>query len=211
LKTKHLTIIGMLFCLLPSSGLAQSAGNGTWTPERGDSIVVDTDNSTVYLVHADGEYLAIDGLTGQRRVVSYDGITYNATTPERTWEMRDLELKGRSVTFGEGRFLRLSWPGHRDVRRGDESTAYGFHSHLSFERMIADKQEKNSWDRTGTGWRSMGCILVSEADLTLITQTWERNEGVLAVTTKRGVDVAEFAPITTIAEVKPSWLGWLIP
>lgn len=182
-------------------------------PENGDRIVVDTSISVVYLIHSDGTWTALEGLTGQRRTVSYDGITYYAATPERTWEVRSdaFEKKGRSVTFGEGRFLRLSWPDHRDYRRGDESTAYGIHSHLSFERMLQDKKEKTNMDRQGTGHRSMGCILVSEADLDLIEATWRLNGGFLQVSTMKNVDPIAFEPIMSFAKEPrlPSWLGWM--
>ena len=158
-----------------------------WQPRMGDQVMVDTDTSTVYLVHADGSWLEIDGLTGQRRTVSYIGRRYYAGTPERSWEVRSIEEKGRSTTFGNGRFLRL-YSGTTTSADGPEGrTAYGIHSHASFARMLADKQERNAWDRTGTGHRSMGCILVSEDDLSLIIDTWAVNEGILAVATGPGL------------------------
>jgi hypothetical protein len=206
-------LIGALLAGFPSSLLAEGVARDTWVPRMGDHIVVDTSASIVYLVHDDGERLALDGLTGQHRRVCYDGICYFAETPERDWEIRAdaLSMKGRSTTFGEGRFLRLSWPGHKDFRRGGigdgESTSYGFHSHLSFEKMIADKREKTGWDREGTGWRSMGCILLSEDDLTLVEETWRANAGVVRVTTKRVITQEDFAPTVTVASL-PSWLGW---
>ncbi len=180
-----------------------------WQPEAGDTVLVDTSRSIVYLVHADGEYYAMDALTGQRRVVAYDGIVYNARTPERDWELRTFEKKGRSITFGEGRFGRLYWPGHEDPRRGDEGTAYGFHSHLSFAKMLQDKMEKTGWDREGTGHRSMGCILLSEENLTLVQRTWEANGGVLQVRTRESVEELMAGMRPADGEDAPSWLGWL--
>jgi hypothetical protein len=206
LRITHLAITG-LFAFLVLSPIAASA-QSNWTPEEGDRVVVDLSVSVVYLVHKDGTYKALDGLTGQHRVVAYDGIVYNAATPERTWEIGKggLEKKGRSMTFGEGRFMRLSWPGHTDERRGNESTAYGIHSHLTFAKMMQEKKDKVGFDKAGTGYRSMGCILVSEDDLTLIADTWSVNGEYLSVVTQNGVDPVAFAP----ANSRPSWLGWLV-
>lgn len=179
-----LTASGALFAPHPLPGPMDRAD---WQPRVGDHVMVDTGQSTVYLVHTDGSWLAIDGLTGQRRTVSYIGRTYYAGTPDRAWELRSIEEKGKSTTFGNGRFLRL-YSGHDASADGpDGRTAYAIHSHASFARMLADKREKNAWDRTGTGHRSMGCILVSEDDLTLIIETWTINEGTLAVVTGDGL------------------------
>lgn len=179
-----LTASGALFASHPLPGPIDRAD---WQPRIGDQVMVDTDSSTVYLVHADGSWLTIDGLTGQRRSVSYIGRRYYAGTPDRSWEVREVEQKGKSVTFGDGRFLRL-FVGHANSADGpDGRTAYGIHSHASFARMLQDKAERNAWDPTGTGHRSMGCILVSEEDLSLIIETWSINEGVLQVATGQGL------------------------
>ncbi|TSC79625.1 MAG: hypothetical protein G01um101425_556 [Candidatus Peregrinibacteria bacterium Gr01-1014_25] len=189
--------------LLPFSASAAGAERDDWIPEIGDRIVVDTNVSMVYLVHPDGSYRAVDGLTGQRRMVSYIGRYYFAGTPAQDWEMRSSEMKGPSVTFGDGRFLRL-YDGHEySINGPDGRTPYGFHSHRSFARMQADKREKNAWDRTGTGHRSMGCILVSEEDLTLIEETWKLN-GMLHVQTVAGVD-----PLAFDSGRAPSWISFL--
>lgn len=173
-------------------------------------MIVDTTKSIVYLVHDDGTHIALDGLTGQRRYVYYDHVRYFAETPAREWEIREFEKKGASTTFGAGRFGRLSWIGHEDPRRGDESTAYGFHSHRSFEKMLNDKLERTKNDPTGSGNRSMGCILVSEDDLSLIQKTWELNDSVLKVSTRREVDASAIASeVAPDNSNPPSWLGWL--
>lgn len=180
-----------------------------WTPQTGDRVVVDVSISVVYLVHPDGSYVALDALTGQNKIVAYDGIIYKASTPEREWLLDEdaFEKKGRSMTFGEGRFLRLSWPGHKDPRRGNETTAYGIHSHLTFAKMMQEKKDKKKgWDTDGTGHRSMGCILLSEEDLTLVEETWRFNDERLAVSTQGSVDPLAFAP----ENMRPSWLGLLV-
>lgn len=202
-------LIALVVLLCTTASSVHAAQSAPWKPRVGDSVIVDTGKSIVFLVHENGESYGMDALTGQRRVVSYDGITYFAETPEREWELREFEEKAASVTFGNGRFGRLSWVGHEDPRRGDESTAYGFHSHRTFERMLRDKRERTAWDRKGTGHRSMGCILVSEDDLTLIRETWELNNKVLRVSTRRNVDELLANTEIAVETEAPSWLGWL--
>ncbi|HRH93744.1 MAG TPA: hypothetical protein PKV72_04420 [Candidatus Peribacteria bacterium] len=203
----------LLLCWLLPAAMAMDdipQSDALWAAQPGDMVVVDTSVSIVYLVHPDGQYMAMNGLTGQRRVVAYDGLVYNAATPTREWELRGVEKKGRSVTFGNGRFGRLYWPGHDDPRRGDEGTAYGIHSHLSFAKMLQDKAERTAWDRDGTGHRSMGCVLVSEEDLTRIEESLAANGGVMRVSTRDSVDpVALGTPQVAAADetVMPSWLG----
>lgn len=198
----HFTIIGTLLCLLPLTTLAQvSTGDAkaAWQPKAGDRVMVDTDQSIVYLVHEDGTWLGLDGLTGQHRNVSYIGRYYFAATPTGTFMVKSVEEKGRSTTFGEGRFLRL----FEQKEGGDERTAYGFHSHRQFQQMLDDKAAKNAWDTTGKGHRSYGCILLSEEDLTLVVATLEANDGLLAIETAPGLT----PPPMATAE-RPSWFGW---
>lgn len=194
--------------MAPGTASAAAVTDTRWQPKAGDEVLVDTATSIVYLLHQDGTYLALDALTGQHRNVAYDGIYYNARTPERVWEIRGFERKGRSVTFGNGRFGRLWWPGKIDLRRGDEGTAYGFHSHLSFARMLDDKKNKTAWDPEGTGFRSMGCILLSEEDLTLIENLVSANNGVLRVETRYGVDIAQVSQdLARRHDRAPQWFG----
>ena len=201
-----LAVFGVLICLLSRSAFAaESVITRAWQTLAGDRVVVDLQKSLVYLVHADGGWIELDGLTGQKRVVAYDGIVYNAATPERTWTVSELEKKGKSATFGEGRFFRLAWPGHQDKRTGNDSTAYGIHSHRSFDAMLKDKHERNVRDPQGTGHRSMGCILLSEDDLTLVEQTWEANGDSLQVITQAVVDRSTFS-IPALFGITPVWL-----
>lgn len=180
-----------------------------WTPQAGDQVFVDTQISIVYLVHADGRYIALDALTGQHRIVWYDGIRYNAETPERVWQLKSFEQKGKSVTFGNGRFGRLWWADHIDPRRGDEGTAYGFHSHASFEKMLSDKHNRTAWDPEGTGYRSMGCILLSEDDLSLLESTLIANEGMLRIETRKGINIhAISAELSEKSNRAPEWFGF---
>lgn len=166
--------------------------------------MVDTDTSTIYLVHADGEFLALDGLTGQHRNVCYIGRCYYAATPEGTWTVKEVEKKGRSTTFGEGRFLRLYRADGDGGEDGRGRTAYGLHSHLQFGIMLEDKQQKKGYDKAGTGWRSYGCILLSEADLSLVVAMFDANGGSLTIET--GPGLVPPTPVSALSEA-PSWLG----
>ena len=64
------------------------------------------------------------------------------------------------------------------------------------ERALTDKLTKKGWDKDGTGHRSMGCILLSEDDLTFIEKTWDINDGFLQVTTLPSVDPMTFGEIS---------------
>ncbi len=193
-----------MLLLIPFAGKAAIATDdekAEWTAQIGDHVMVDTDASIIYLVHADGTSLALDGLTGQHRNVYYLGRYYFAATPEAHWQVTSVEKKGRSTTFGEGRFLRLF-----EVKDDTtERTAYGFHSHLQFQQMLDDKHEKNAYDLTGTGHRSYGCILLSEDDLSLVVAALDANGGTLDIASGPGL-----APpvVEKDISVLPSWLGW---
>lgn len=150
-------------------------------------MIVDTKENVGYLVRENGDYTSFPVLTGQRRVVHYIGRTYNAATPEKSWTVESVDVKGRSMTFGEtGTFMRLYDDG--------EKTAYGIHGHLTFQKMLDE----------GDRYRSMGCILVSEDVLKIILKTYEENGLRLDVATAYGVTVPEQKPDVA---TKPSWLG----
>ncbi len=159
----------------------------TWVPLQGDRVIVDTKENVGYIVRSNGDYTSFPVLTGQRRVVRYIGRTYNAATPDKAWTINSVEVKGRSMTFGEtGTFMRLYDDG--------EKTAYGIHSHLTFQKMLDE----------GDRYRSMGCVLVSEDVLKLLVKTYETNGNALDVVTVHGVEMPE--PKADIA-TKPAWLG----
>lgn len=159
-----------------------------WIPQAGDKVVVDTLANVGYLVRSEGSHTSFPILSGQRRVVRYIGRTYFAATPTGDWTIKEIEVKGRSMTFGEtGTFLRFY--------DGDEKTAYGIHSHLTFKKMLAE----------GDPYRSMGCVLVDEDILQLIVRTFEANGGALDVHIAHGVDMPK-EPVDTLAK-SPSWLG----
>ncbi len=184
------TILSSIFGLALVASVASNGGpipQEAWVPVAGDRVIVDTQANVGYLVHEDGTYLEFPVLTGQKRYVYYIGRGYYAATPEKTWTVREVEVKGRSMTFGEtGTFLRLYDEGER--------TAYGIHSHLTFEKMLSE----------GDRYRSMGCVLVSEDILKLIVKTFETNGNALDVATVNGVTLPEPAP--DVSQV-PSWLG----
>ncbi len=189
------------FASAEEGGGASASG---WVAKAGDRVIVDTDASLVYLVHEDGEYITLNGLTGQHRNVCYIGRCYFAATPTDEWVIKAVEKKGRSTTFGNGRFLRLY---KADGEGGDDGrgrTAYGLHSHAQFAQMLEDKIEKKGFDKEGKGWRSYGCVLLSEDDLSLVTASIDANGGSIAVSTGPGLVPPE---PTSIVETAPSWLG----
>lgn len=141
-----------------------------WQPVAGDSFVVDTEENIGFLVHVDGGYTSFPVVTGQHRVVRYIGRVYDAATPVRTWTALTQEVKGDRITFGKrGLFLRL-------FSSGDDRTPYGIHSHAYAEKML------RSVDR----YRSMGCVIVSNAILDILISTFELNEKKLDVVTVYG-------------------------
>ncbi len=187
--------------LLAPSAPAQ-AESASWEAQAGDRVLVDTENSLIYLLHENGEFITLNGLTGQHRNVCYIGRCYFAATPTGAWTVKEVEKKGRSTTFGDGRFLRLY---QADGDGGDDGygkTAYGFHSHAQFAAMLKDKLEKKGYDKEGKGWRSYGCILLSEEDLSLVVASFDANGGSLAIESGPGVT----PPALAVNEV-PTWLG----
>ncbi len=152
--------------------------NGTafseWQPEKGDELLVDTEENIGFLIREDGAYTTFPVATGQRRVVRYIGRTYNATTPVSLWKAKSSEVKGDRITFGKyGRFLRL----YETEEAGVTRTPYGIHSHAYIEKMLAGIER----------YRSMGCVLVSEAVLDRIIETFALNDGELLVRTVKGL------------------------
>lgn len=184
------TILSTLFGIsLFAAATGGPVDLAAWTPAAGDRVIVDTLENVGYLVRENGDYTSFPVLTGQRRVVHYIGRTYNAATPNKHWTSKSIDIKGRSMTFGEtGTFIRL-------YDENGKGTPYGIHSHLAFQTML------DSGDR----YRSMGCVLVSEDVLKLIVQTFDRNGGSLEIVTTYGIDVPE--PIADI-DTKPGWLGF---
>lgn len=142
-----------------------------WRPQIGDKILVDTEANEGFLLHRDGRTLTFPVATGQRRFVCYIGRCYNATTPERTWDIRSKDIKGDHITFGpSGRFLRLYW--------NDESTPYGFHEYGYEDRMFDDQPR----------FKSMGCVIVKKDIMDILDRTFAVNEGNVEVVTKYGIE-----------------------
>ncbi len=150
-----------------------------WQSEKGDSLLVDTDANIGYLVHANGGFTSFPVVTGQERIVHYIGRTYNAKTPNRRWVSESIQEKGKSVTFGRGTFLRLSYEG--------EGTPYGIHSHAYADTMLSRQMR----------YGSMGCIIVSKEILDIIIQTFTLNGHHLDVVTTDGFEdgVANYASL----------------
>lgn len=151
--------------VLPATPLEQ------WQTMPGDAFLVDTDANIGYLVHKDGGYTSFVVATGQRKVVYYAGMKYDATTPTIRWTVKRKDIQTDKITFGDhGKFLRLF----------DENgeTKYGIHSHAYIRKILA------STDR----YKSMGCVLVSDEVLEIIEETYTKNGNTLDVLTTYGFD-----------------------
>lgn len=141
-----------------------------WQVLEGDALVVDTKDNMGYLVHRDGGFASFAVVTGQRRVVRYIGRTYYAKTPAKKWTVQSLEVKGDRRTFGpRGQFLRFFLSG--------EKTAYGIHAHRQGEEML------QSDDR----YRSMGCVIVSEGVMDILTELFRLNDEHIDIVTAYGL------------------------
>lgn len=184
------TLLSSLFgiAIVASASTGGFVPVDAWIPVAGDRVIVDTEKNVGYVVRENGDYTTFPVLTGQRRVVRYIGRTYNAATPEKAWTVKSVDVKGRSMTFGEtGTFMRLY--------DEDGHTAYGIHSHLTFKKMLAE----------GDRYRSMGCVLVNEDILKMLVKTYELNGSTLDVATAFGVELPER---TQDVATKPAWLGY---
>ena len=166
------TVLGLLLGFSSPVALLTSVPVDHWQPEEGDVLLIDTKDNVGYLVHRDGVFTNFPVATGQKRVVRYIGRTYDARTPERSWiAQTPVEIKGDRVTFGkDGRFLRLSYK--------DERTPYGIHPHRYNDRMLAQDER----------FESMGCIIVSDAMMATIEQTFTLNGNRLEVVTSYGLE-----------------------
>lgn len=169
-----LPILSFVLSITSATALAPSAiPLSLWTPMERDSFFVDTQSNVGYLIHGDGAFTSFPLLTGQRRVVSYIGLRYDATTPEGEWIVKSQHIQPDRITYGmNGKFLRL-------YTDGKEYSHYGIHTHRYVEEMI----------QSGDRFRSMGCIIVSEDIYNLLERTYEKNQGELAVVTKYGLKI----------------------
>lgn len=166
-------VIGLfLAAQAQTATLPQEVPLENWSPRMGDRIVIDTQKNEGYVVHpATHEYIRFPLITGQRRVVNYIGLTYNAATPNRDWMMQSLDSQPDRYTYGpEGHFLRLYVDGER--------THYGIHGHAAEDIMFARENR----------FQSMGCIIVQTEILDLLMKTFALNEGQVPVTTRYGIE-----------------------
>lgn len=148
----------------------------SWISMKGDRMIVDTSTNMGYLVHDNGSYLEFKVATGQKRYVRYLGMNYNAATPSRRWTVLSTHIQPDRTTFGPtGLFLRLYYK--------DERTSYGIHSHKSIATMLEEEQR----------YESMGCVLVTDDILALITQSYYLNGNTLDVVTVNGIDTSLLA------------------
>jgi hypothetical protein len=146
-----------------------------WKPSNGDVFIADTQQNVGYLVSREGAFTVFPIATGQKRVVRYIGRTYDATTPLSTWTVKEKEIKGDRITFGDrGIFFRL----FDQSRRTELRTPYGIHSHRSITKMLALD------DR----YKSMGCILVSDDVIDMVTLILKASDDGMTVITTLGFD-----------------------
>lgn len=158
-----------------------------WQTMPGDAFVVDTDANIGYLVHKNGGYTSFVVGSGQRKVVRYGGMTYDATTPTIRWTVKKKDIQNDKITFGkDGIFLRLF--------DDKGSTKYGIHSTQNIRQILG------STDR----YKSMGCVLVSDEMLAIIEDTFVKNGNTLDVLTTYGFDddSVNYASLLAKTEVK---------
>lgn len=141
--------------------------NDAFVPLKGDYMVADTENGVGYLIHSGSKrYTSFPLLSGQKRRICYAGRCYDATTPDRTWYVKEKNIQLNRVMFGKtGEFLRLYFE--------DGRTLYGIHGHKYFQNML-DK---------GNIFRSFGCLLVADDVLDLIEGSYLANGNELKVIT----------------------------
>lgn len=164
-------LFGFVVSTSPAPATATSIPLSDWEAMQGDRFIVDTRDNMGYLVHADGSFTQTKVGSGKRKIVNYIGRTYNATTPEAFWIVKAKNIQGDRITFGKtGRFLRL-------YKDGETRTAYGIHPTANIDEILA------SDDR----YKSMGCVLVSEAMMDILEQTYILNGEQLQVVTVNGI------------------------
>jgi len=146
-----------------------------WQVQAGDRFAVDTEENMGYIIHTDGSYTSTKVGSGKQQTVNYIGKTYFAATPSDNWVVKSKNLYADKITFGKGgRFLRL-------YADGKTSTSYGIHATDNIEdilKMPADER-----------YKSMGCVLVSEAMMDILEATYELNGRMLEVVTVDGIDL----------------------
>lgn len=152
------------------SPLPSEDGVRSWIAQAGDVLHINTAENLGYLIHPDGRRFVFRVATGQRRAVRYIGLSYFAATPEGNWLVKSHHVQGDRITYGpEGHFLRM-------YKDGTDYTHYGIHTHASAAFMLRER------DR----YASMGCIIVSDALLDLLEQTYAANGNQLPVVTAAG-------------------------
>lgn len=174
--------------------------NWFWTVD--DEVIFDVEANMGYILKRTGQYTSFKIASGQKRVVRYIGRTYAANTPLREWTVLSKDIKGDTVTFGKrGIFLRLyvakregfTEDSYRKTIADKEyfGTPYGIHSHRSYAEMLARESDER--------YASMGCVIVDEETLDLLTGLYERNGELLKVRTMKGSE-SLFTPDLALIE-----------
>ncbi len=177
-----LQILSLVFGLVTVTSVPFSSANvipfEQWVPAQEDRFIADTEANRGYIVHTDGSYTDFTIGSGKQQNVRYAGMHYNAATPDEIWTVKSTTIQKDKAMFGKtGLFLRLSY------NDGKTESHYGIHSTGNINDLLAAD------DR----YKSYGCILVSDAVLDVLTQTYLLNDKHLEVATVRGLPSTRIA------------------
>jgi hypothetical protein len=134
----------------------------------GDYFLVDIENALGYLVNETSRfYTVFPIMTGAKRT----------PTPVKDWVVLEENIKSDRITFDEsGEFFRMF------LNDGATRTGYGIHGYAYFDFEIAN----------GRKFLSLGCVLVSDANLDLIEESFIANGNRLNVMTRSVVDIEAY-------------------
>ncbi|MDX9970831.1 MAG: L,D-transpeptidase [Candidatus Gracilibacteria bacterium] len=134
----------------------------------GDYFLVDIENAQGYLINENSRfYTVFPIMTGAKRT----------PTPVKDWVVLEENIKSDRITFDDsGEFFRMF------LNDGATRTGYGIHGYAYFDFEIAN----------GRKFLSLGCVLVSDANLDLIEESFIANGNRLNVYTRESVDIEAY-------------------
>lgn len=134
----------------------------------GDYFLVDIENAKGYLINENTRfYTVFPVMTGAKRT----------PTPVKDWVVLEENIKSDRITFDDsGEFFRMF------LNDGATRTGYGIHGYGYFDFEIAN----------GRKFLSLGCVLVSDANLDLIEESFIENGNRLNVMTRTTVDIEAY-------------------